>query len=112
MQIIADADERKSLLEELAYAARAEQEQTQNDAVLLRRSDQRLSRRAQFGRRIHMRELIRLVKAHRHTQVVLAKEQDVYARDRGDLGDVYDARCGLDLQSDDDVLVRLSHVSE
>ena len=40
MQIVANADERKSLFEELSHAACAKQEQTQNDFIFLRRVDQ------------------------------------------------------------------------
>ena len=68
--------------------------------------------RSQLRRRVHVRELVLLVQAHRHAQVVLAQEQDVDARNRGDLGHVLDAGGGLHLQRDDDVRVRVADVAQ
>ncbi len=42
MQVVADAEEREALLEELAHAPRTEQEDAQNDLMLVRFGDERV----------------------------------------------------------------------
>ena len=91
MQIVADADERETLLQELAHARGAEEEQSEDHVVLLRVIDQLLRGRAQFRRRVHVGELVLFVETHRHAEVVLPEEQNVDAGNGGDLGNVLDA---------------------
>ena len=53
----------------------------------------------EFRRGVHVRELVFVVEAHRHAEIVLAEEEDVNAGNGGDLGDVLDAGSGLNLQA-------------
>src|SRR6266404_2415421 len=91
VQVIADADEGETLLEELADTRCPEQEDAENGVVLARVLDQFLRGRAQLGRGIHVRELVLVVEAHRHAKIVLSQEKDVNAGDGRDLGNVFDA---------------------
>src|ERR1022692_2139906 len=58
VQVVADADEGESLLQELAHACGAEQEDSENDFVLARVLDELVGGRAQFWRSVHMGELV------------------------------------------------------
>ena len=59
-----------------------------------------------------MGELVFVVEAHRHAEIVLAEEENVDAGDGGDLGDVLDAGGGFDLQRDDAFVVPVAGVAE
>src|SRR5581483_9009480 len=112
MQVVAYADEGEPLFEELAYTGGAEEKESEDDFVFARVINQLLRGCSKFGRGIHVRELIFFVKAHRHAEVVLAEEENVDTGDSGDLGDVLDARGGLDLQSHDAIVIEVAGVAE
>ena len=59
-----------------------------------------------------MGELIFVIEAHRHAEIVLAEEENVNAGDGGDLGDVLDAGSGFDLQGDNAFVVPVAGVAE
>src|SRR5215469_6567597 len=61
MQIVADADEGKSLFEKFPDAGRAKQKQSEDDIILTRVLDQLLRRAIKFRRGIHVRELVLVV---------------------------------------------------
>src|SRR5579872_178042 len=61
---------------------------------------------------VHVWELIFVVEAHRHAEIVLSKEENVDARDGCDFGDVLNAGSGLDLQSDDAFVVPVAGIAE
>src|SRR5690349_17753262 len=77
MKVVADADETEPFLEELADARGTEEEQPEYHVVLLGMLDQLVGRGEQFLRCVHFREDVGFKKAHRHAEVVLAKEEDV-----------------------------------
>ena len=112
VQVVADADEGESFFEEFADACGAEQEQAEDDVVLAGVLDQFLGGGVEFGRGVHVGELVFVVEAHRHAEIVLAEEENVDAGDGGDLGDVLDAGSGLDLQGDDAFVVPVAGVAE
>src|ERR1700674_1323649 len=112
LQVVADADEGETLFEKLAYARCPKQEDAENGVVLASVLDQLLRGRSEFGRGVHVRELVLVVEAHRHAKVVLSEEKDVNAGDGGDLSNVFDAGSGLDLQRDDAFVVPVAGVAE
>src|SRR5450755_2091802 len=105
MQVVAQAEKRKALFQKFPDARRAKQKKSENDVVLPRVVGQFLRRRAQLRRGVHVRKLILVVEAHRHAEIVLSEEQNVNARNGGDLGDVFDTGCGLDLERDDALVI-------
>lgn len=112
MEIVADGDEREALVEELADARSAEEEEAEDDVVLPRGVDELVGRGLEFRRSIHVGELVLLKEAHGHAEVVLPEEQHVDAGDGGDGIDVLDAGRGFDLEGDGDVRVRGSGITE
>src|SRR6266481_7660549 len=112
VQVVADADEGETLFEELSDARCPEQEDAENGVVLAGVLDQLLRGRTEFGRGVHVRELVLVVKAHRHAKIVLAQEKDINAWDGRDLGNVFDAGGGLDLKRDDAFVVPVAGVPE
>src|SRR5215813_8086610 len=112
MQIVADADESETLVQEFADSRGAKEEQTENYVVLARVFDQALGGGVQFGRSVHVREFVFFIEAHGHAEIVLAEEENVDARDRGDFRDVLDAVGGFDLQGDDAVVVPIAGVAQ
>src|SRR5208337_3321648 len=112
VQIVADADEGEALLHELADAGCSEQEDAENDVVLARMLDQLLGSGVQFGRSIHVRELVLVVEAHRHAEIVLSQEKNVDAGNGCNLGNVFDAGGGLDLKGNDALVVPVAGVPE
>ena len=79
VQVVADADEGETLFEELADARCPEQEDAENGVVLPGVLHQLLRGRSEFGRGVHVRELVLVVEAHRHAEIVLSEEKDVDA---------------------------------
>src|ERR1035438_8760615 len=112
VQVVADADESETLFEELADARGAEEEDTENDVVLARMLDQLLRGRSQFRRGVHVRELVLVVEAHRHAEVVLSEEKNVNAGNGRDLLHILDTRSRLDLKRDDAFVVPVAGVAE
>src|ERR1700674_3217227 len=112
VQVVADADEGETLFEELADARCPEQEDAENGVVLAGVLDQLLRGRAEFGRGIHVRELVLVVKAHRHAKIVLSQEKDVNARYGSDLGNIFNAGSSLYLEGDDAFVVPVAGVAE
>src|SRR5580704_19781200 len=112
MQVVADADEGESLFEEFADAGGAEQKEAEDDIIFAGVLDQLFRGGVEFGRGVHVRELVLVVEAHRHAEIVLAEEENIDAGNSSDLSDVLDARGGLDLQRDDAFVVPGSSVAE
>ncbi|GET89307.1 hypothetical protein, conserved [Leishmania tarentolae] len=113
VQLTADADEGETLLQELTYTVRAEQKQTQDDVVLLGRSDEFICGSLQLWREIHLREHVpAVVQTHGHAEVVLAKEGDIDALHSHDFLQVFDARRCLHLEGNHHVLIRLRHIAQ
>src|SRR5206468_11014752 len=97
MQIVAKADKGKALFEEFSNAGSAEEEESQNDVILPCRRGELVRRVHQFGRSVHIGELVLLIQSHGHAEVVLAQEENVHALNGRDLIDVFDTVGGLDL---------------
>src|SRR4029077_1622528 len=112
VEIVADADEGDSVFEELANAGGTEEEEAEDDVVLTGVFDQALGGGVEFGRGVHVGELVLVVKSHRHAEIVLAEEEDVDAGDGWGLGDVFEARGSLDLQGDDAFVVPVAGIAE
>src|SRR5690349_10556999 len=112
MQVVAEADEREAFFQELAHAGGSEQEQAQDDVIALCGGAQLVCGCGQLGRCVHIRELVFFVQAHGHAKIVLAQEQNIHARNRGDLVNVFDAVGGLHLKRHDRVVVGGSSVTE
>ena len=112
MQVVAEAEEGESFVEKFADARGAEQEQAENDVVLACVLDQLFCGGIEFRRSVHEGELVFVVEAHGHAEIVLTEEENVDAGNGGDLGDVFDAGCGFDLQSDDAFFIKISGVAE
>jgi hypothetical protein len=112
VQVVAEAEEGESFVEKFADARSAEQEQAEDDVVLAGVFDQFLGGSVEFGRGVHVGELVLIVEAHGHAEIVLAEEENVDAGNGGDLGDVFDAGSGFDLQGDDTFFVEISSVAE
>ena len=112
MQIVAHAQERETLFEELAHPARAEQKDPQDHLVFARLADQRVGGGQQFRRRVHVRKFIFHVEAHRHAKVVLAQKEHVDAGHGRNLGHVVDAALGLHLQRDNHIVVGTARVAQ
>src|SRR6516165_11804194 len=70
MQIVADADESETLVQEFADSRGAKEEKTENDVVLARVFDQALGGGVQFGRRVHVGEFVFFIEAHGHAEIV------------------------------------------
>src|SRR5271166_4527317 len=112
MQIVAEAEEGETFFKEFADARGAEQEESEDYIILACVFDQFLGGRVEFGRSVHVGELVFVVEAHGHAEIVLTEEKDVDAGDSGDFGDVFDAGCGPDLQGDDAFVVPAAGVAE
>ena len=102
----------KSLSRNSRHAAGAEQEEPEDHVVAFGGGAQLVGGRLQFRRSVHVRELVLFVESHRHAQIVLAEEENVDARNGGDLVDVLDAGRGLHLQRHDRVAVGRAGVSQ
>ena len=74
--------------------------------------DQFLGGGIEFGRGVHVRELVFVVEAHGHAEIVLTEEENVDAGNGGDFGDVLDAGGGFDLQGDDAFFIEVAGVAE
>src|SRR4051812_20180934 len=105
MEVVSDADEAETLLEEFADAGSAEEEQPENHVILVCGSNQVLGGFAEFRRSVHLRELVLFEQTHGHAKIVLAEEQNINAGNGCDFFDVLDAIGGFDLQSADGVIV-------
>ena len=112
MQIIANADKGESLFQELADARGAEQKQSKDYVVLARMIDQFFGSSVEFRRSVHVREFVFVIKPHRHAEIVLSEEKNINAGDRGNLGDILDARSRLHLQRNDAFVVPVAGVAE
>src|SRR6266849_1302295 len=112
VQVVPDADEGEALLQELANARCAEQEDSEDQFIFAGVLDQLLGGGIEFGRSVHMREFVLFVEAHGHAQVVLSQEKNIHTGHGGNLRDVLDARSCLYLQSDDAVVVVVTGISE
>src|SRR5258708_13178423 len=88
VQVVADADEGEPLLEKLADARCPEQEDAENGVVLAGVLDQLLRARSEFGRGVHVRELVLVVTAHRHAKIVLSQEKNINTRAAPDLANL------------------------
>ncbi len=112
MQVVAEAEEGESFVEKFADARSTEQEQAEDYVVLAGVFDQFLGGGIEFGRSIHVGELVLIVEAHGHAEIVLTEEENVNAGNGGDLGDVLDAGGGFDLQGDDTFFIEISGVAK
>ena len=79
VQIVADAEERESLVEEFPDAAGSEEEDAEDNAIFLGVGDQLVGRGQELRRGVHVREFVLDVEPHGHAQVVLAEEEHVDA---------------------------------
>src|SRR5215470_1977081 len=82
VQVVADADERESLVEKFANTRSAEKEKSQDDIVLSCGVDERGGSGVELRRSVHVREFIFFVKSHGHTKIVLAEEENVHTGTR------------------------------
>src|ERR1700691_27221 len=112
VEIVAHADEGEAFFQKFADARGAEQEQAQDYVVLAGVFDQLFCGGVKFGRSVHVRELVLVIEAHRHAEIVLTEEEDVDAWNGGDLGDILNAGSGFDLQGDHAVVVEVAGVAE
>ena len=112
MQVVAKAEESETFFQEFADARSAEQKDAEDYFVLVGVFDQFLCGGIELGRCVHEREFVLVVEAHGHAEIVLAEEENVDAGNSGNLGDVFDAGSGLDLQSDDAFFIKISGVAK
>jgi hypothetical protein len=112
VQVVADADEGETFVEEFTDAAGAEKKKAEDDVIFAGVFDQALRGGVKFGGCVHVREFVFFVETHGHTEIVLAEEENVHAGHSGDFGDVLDAVGGFDLQRDDGVIVPVAGVAE
>lgn len=112
VQIVAQAEEGKALLEELANAGCAKQKDAKNDIILAGVLDQLLRGCSQFGRSVHVREFIFVIETHRHAEIILSEKKNIDARNSGNLGDVFYAGGCLHLKSDDAFIVPFTSVAK
>src|ERR1041385_6965543 len=85
MQVIADADERKSFVEEFSDAQGSKEEKSEDDVVLAGGFDERLRGGVEFGGSVHEREFVFFVETHGHGEIVLAEEKNIDSGNRGNI---------------------------
>src|SRR5262249_27357368 len=112
MELVSKALERKSFFQELADAGSAKQKDSENLVVFPGGIDQLLCCIIQFGRGVHIWELVLFVKPHRHAKVVLTQEKDIDAWHSGNFVDVLDAIRRLNLHCGDDVIVPIAGITQ
>src|SRR4051812_44982459 len=64
MEIVANADEREILFQELGDTSGSKEEQSEDDAILLRSRAQPIGRFLQLGRSVHLWKHVLLIQSH------------------------------------------------
>ena len=112
VEVISDADEGEAEFHELSDTVSAEEEDSGDLGVLLAGGKHLLNSGVEFRGGVHEGELVLLIEAHGHAQVIGAEESDVQSGEADDLIDVGDAVSSLNLHSDDHILVGVEDVAE